>query len=68
MIQIKNTADEWAFDESPCDLCPHSVKCRQGEACAQFASFYKHGGRRWRLLPREPNVAQYERLFRDIAA
>jgi hypothetical protein len=67
MIQIKSALDEWTWDESPCDLCLHRARCRQGEACAAFANFLHDGGRKWRSLPREPSAEQYARLF-PIAA
>jgi hypothetical protein len=63
MIQVTSVLDEWTWDESPCDLCPHRARCRQGEACAAFACFIKYGGRRWHTLLREPSVEQYERLY-----
>jgi hypothetical protein len=63
MIQIKSALDEYVFFEAPCDLCPHRARCREGQACAAFASFIVDGGHRWRALPREPSRAQYTRLF-----
>ena len=68
MIQIKSAADEWVFEPSPCEDCPHTARCRQGLACAAFTDFYKFGGRGHRKLPREPSADQYQRLFHEVVA
>jgi hypothetical protein len=51
------------FNESPCELCCHFVRCRRGEACGAYEHFLQNGGRGWRLLPREPSVEMFEKLF-----
>jgi hypothetical protein len=57
---------QWSFEESPCDLCPSTARCRARlEACGQFKSFVAYGGRRWRAAAREPNHERYAKIFRE---
>jgi hypothetical protein len=58
--------NEWSFESSPCECCPHIARCRAGLACTAFANFIKYGGRRHLKLPREPSVEQYRRLYHEI--
>jgi hypothetical protein len=44
-----------AFDEAPCELCPHAAGCKTGNACPAFAVFVDYGGRRWRKEARVPD-------------
>jgi hypothetical protein len=62
-----------AFDEPPCELCPHIAKCRGrligakriGQlACERFADFVMVGGRHWRgIEAREPSAKIYAEVF-----
>jgi hypothetical protein len=56
--------ESWAFEESPCETCLHSARCRAMLlACAAFNSFAAHGGRRWRSELREPDRETFRRIF-----
>lgn len=56
---------EDAFDEPPCMLCPLVARCRANlEACEQFESFVRFGGRRWRKEGRIPSVEIYAEIYR----
>jgi len=53
-------ADEFAFDESPCDLCPQFARCKaELLACSAFVTFVRVGARRWAGAPREPSHEIY---------
>lgn len=61
-------ADQWVFEESPCELCPHAARCRQGLACAAFESFARYGGRRWRSQARSPSRELFAKIFKSDRA
>lgn len=59
---------QWVYEESPCDLCPSTARCRARlEACDQFKSFVAFGGRRWRSAAREPSRELYAKIFRETS-
>jgi hypothetical protein len=47
---------------SPCEGCPHAVRCRDGLACAALQLFVQTG-RISEIAPRQPTRQIYERLF-----
>jgi hypothetical protein len=68
LASMPTPRDEFAFDESPCDLCALAARCRAHlEACEQFRMFVLYGGRGWRKDGREPSAEIYADIYRDAS-
>jgi len=65
-MAIHDRVAGWTYEESPCELCPHTARCRaELLACARFHSFVVYGGRRWASQPCEPDRDTFVRIYGD---
>ena len=57
-----------SMEAGPCRGCEHAERCGlMSLACEAFGSFVVAGGSdRWKLKPRRPSRAEFERLFPEL--